>query len=408
MGAKRVLILEISFNGHHPTYVRWLLESEFAKSSEIILAARREMFEHPEILAASSRFTRYTIDVSRALEARLSDFSSLGLIRMSYAIGGLYRRICAGFARTQPVDFVIVPFVDDCIAGLAIPREGFAGVPWLAITMRTMFHYSEMGVIAGPQRFAVFRRWLVERILKQNSMISLLTIDPTLAEFANRQNEEFMHKITYLPDPAFRHSDLPTKTEARSRLGVPPDVPLIVLFGEISARKGLASLLGAAADPACSPHLHVMLAGRCKDRTELLDNPAFRRLLAQGQLHTIEGYVTGAEERQLLAAADCMWLGYMDFYGMSGVMVLSGRHGVPVLGSREGMIGYLVEKHGLGVIIEPRDHTSVVGALNRLVHDRAGFEQFGKNGIRAFERHDVAEFQRIVTERVTTKMRADP
>jgi glycosyltransferase involved in cell wall biosynthesis len=401
--ARCVLILEIGAGGHHPSYVRWLLESEFAKSSEIILAARREMFEHPEILGSQSKFEHHQIRVSETLEARLSDFSSIGLLRMSWAIGRLYRKICASLARTRRVDYVIVPFLDDCIVGIAQPREAFEGIPWTAITMRTMFHYSAMGVIAPRQRFGRVRRSLLYKILRQKSLDSVLTIDPTLAAFAKTQSYSFMRKVEYLPDPATYHPVLLGKIEARLQLGVPPEAALILLFGEISARKGAVLLLEAAADPLCLPGVHVMLAGRCKERAQIFENAAFHRLKADGRLHTIDGYVRGADEQRVLAAADCMWVGYTGFYGMSGVMVLSGRHGIPVLASREGLIGYLAKKLELGVIIEPRNRLSVVNALNRLAEEPEFFRQAGKNGISVFEKHDPTELQRLVTERVTVK-----
>ncbi len=395
----RVLILEVSSFGHHPTYIRWLLESELAKSSEVILAARREMFEHPEILACRSNFSRYQICISQKFEDDLSDFSSVGRLRMSWAIGRLYREICASLGRMHHLDFVIVPFLDDCILGLALPREAFGGIPWMTITMRTMFHYSEMGVTAKRQRFTAVRRWLFFKILKQKSMVSILTIDPTLADFAKRRHDGIMRKVEYLPDPATHHPLLPTKIEARLRLQVPADVTLVLLFGEISVRKGVHSLLEAAADPSCSPHVHIMLAGRCSKRSELLKNAAFQHLNAVGRLHIIDGYLRGEQERQVLSAADCMWLGYTNFYGMSGVMVLSGRHGVPVLAAREGLIGYLTKKHEIGVIIEPENRSSVVDALNRLGREPDLFRQAGKNAISVFENHDPIELQRLVTEK---------
>jgi glycosyltransferase involved in cell wall biosynthesis len=401
--ARRVLILEMSPAGHHPSYVRWLLESEFAKSSEIILAARQEMFEHPEIIGSRSKFMRYQIDVSQTFEAGLSDFSSIGLMRMSWATGRIYREVCASIARTHRVDYVIVPFLDDCIFGLALPREAFAGIPWMAITMRTMFHYSAMGVIAERLRFSAIRRLLLYKLLKQRSMDSVLTIDPTLAAFAGTRNDSFMRKIEYLPDPATYHPVLPTKKEARLQLKVPAEVALILLFGEISARKGVVSLLEAAADPSCSPRVHVMLAGRFPERAQILENAAFQRLKADGRIHTIDGYVRGADEQRVLAAADCMWLGYTGFYGMSGVMVLSGRHGMPVLASREGLIGYLAKKYEMGVIIEPGDRSSVVNGLNRLAEEPEFFQQAGKKGVAVFEKHEPAELQRLVTEKVTMK-----
>jgi glycosyltransferase involved in cell wall biosynthesis len=164
---------------------------------------------------------------------------------------------------------------------------------------------------------------------------------------------------------------------------VAPEMSLVVLFGEISAREGVVSLLEAAADPSCSPRVHVMMAGRFTERAQLLANTSFQRLKPDGRLYTIDGYVRGADERQVLSAADCVWLGYTEFYGMSGVTVLAGRHGVPVFASREGLIGYLAEKHEIGVIIEPRNRLSVVSALNRLVEERDLFRQAGKKrGVR--------------------------
>ena len=142
-----------------------------------------------------------------------------------------------------------------------------------------------------------------------------------------------------------------------------------------------------------------MLAGRWREPAELLENPAFGHLKEAGRLHTIDRYLLDEEERLVLSAANCMWLGYTDFYGMSGVMVLSGRHGVPVLASREGLIGHLAEKHQIGVIIEPRNKLSVISALNRLAIGDDFFRQAGNRGRSVFERHDPAELQRLVTEK---------
>jgi len=315
-------------------------------------------------------------------------------------IGRLYREVCRAVARTGRVDFVIVPFLDDCILGLSLPREAFGGIPWMAITMRTMFHYGEMGVVAPPQRFAGLRRWLLYRALRQNSMRCLLTIDPTLAAFAQKRSEIFMRKIDYLPDPSTLHTALPSKPAARLQLKVPLEACLVVIFGEISARKGVVFLLQAAADPRCSDRIHILLAGRCRDRERLVTSEPFRGLEAAGRIHMVDGYVRGAEERQVIAAADCMWVGHSDFYGTSGVMVLAARHGLPVLATEQGLIGYLARQHRIGVIIQPKNRMSVVAALNRLVEQPEWFAQAGVNGASAFKKHDPAEFQRLVAEKI--------
>lgn len=397
--SKRVLILELGATGHHPRYVRWLLESAIGNSAEIILASRKEMFEHPEIRDCTAPFTRHQIDVSPELEARIEDQSTAGLIRSSWITGNLYRKACTALARSAPIDFVIVPYFDNCVLGLAAPREAFGGIPWVTITMRTMFHYEDMAVIAPRQKFTAMRRFLFYRVLKQKNMIAVLTIDPTLADFAGKAGLPLLRKVEYLPDPAAYHKVLPSKAEARQQLAIPPEARIVLLYGVLSPRKGILLLLQALADSACSRQVHVLLAGRYQDADGVLKSEAFRSLSAEARIHAVHGYLGDDQERQILAAADCTWLGYTDFYGTSGIMVLSESHGIPVLATPEGLIGYFARKYEIGAVIEPHKRESVVAALNRLVTEPEFFSRAGKTGASVFQKHYFPEFQRIVTEK---------
>jgi glycosyltransferase involved in cell wall biosynthesis len=127
---------------------------------------------------------------------------------------------------------------------------------------------------------------------------------------------------------------------------------------------------------------------------------AFRRLESEGRIRFLDGYVQDAVEPDLLAAADCMWLGYIDFYGMSGVLVLAARHGVPVLAAHDGLIGYLARRYALGAVIEPRNRSSVVGALNRVAAEPEFFRRAGENAASAFEAHDPRQFKSLVAQTI--------
>ena len=133
--------------------------------------------------------------------------------------------------------------------------------------MQTMFHYQDMAVIAPRQKFTAIRRFLFYRVLKQKSMIAVLTIDPTLAEFAGKRGAPSLRKVEYLPDPAAYHKVLPSKLEARLQLAIPHEARIVLLYGELSARKGVLLLLQALADAACSRQVHVLLAGRYHELT---------------------------------------------------------------------------------------------------------------------------------------------
>ena len=116
-------------------------------------------------------------------------------------------------------------------------------------------------------------------------------------------------------------------------------------------------------------------------------------------------FVDDERERTVLAASDCMWVGYTDFYQMSGVMVLSGRHAIPVIATASGLIGYWTKKHNLGVVIDVSSRSSVVGALIQLVREPEIFARMGKNGINVFSQHNPAELQRLVTEKAMQSKR---
>jgi hypothetical protein len=400
---KRVLILEGVPVGHHPFYVRLLLQSELANSAKLILASPREMFDHPALVAFSALFQRHQIELGTEFE--LQSASSAALMRRSWNLGRLYRRTFIELSKSAPIDFVIVPYLDNCLMGLAAPSETFFGTAWLALTMRTMFHYPTMGVAAPKQSFTMIRRLLIHRILKQKSTAAILTTDPTLAEFAEKRREPWFGKIRYVPDPVSDHHALPSKEAARHRLNIPTQARVVLLYGEIGVRKGASLLVEAAAAPACSQQILVLLAGRYWGPKELLNSQAWQSLAAQGRIHAVNSLIDDELEQLLLAAADCMWIGYTDFYGVSGVMALAGRYAIPVLASEYGLVGHFARKYQLGAIIDPWNQSSIVAALNRLVNEPEFFERAGRNGVPVYQHHTPIALQRVVTDIVERSVR---
>jgi glycosyltransferase involved in cell wall biosynthesis len=393
--SKRVLILELGADGHHPFYVRLLLESGLADCAHIVLAGQHSLFTHRAITECPVAFERYQLELGLEHDLLWASHPT-AVFRRSWAIGKIYRSAHAELSSTAPFDLVIVPYLDDCLLGLAAPRRPFGGTRWLSITMRTMFHFDAMGVSAPAQRFTALRRWLTYRMLRQPTTAALLTIDPTLAQFAEKQREPMFRKIRYVPDPAPQHQPTLSQQQARQRLGIATDARLLLVYGDISMRKGIFALVEAAADAECSPRLHLLLAGRNRHARQLESAASWQSLISRQRIHLLEGFVDEEQERALMVAADCMWVGYIDFYGVSSVMALAASNAMPVIGSDSGLVGYLTRKHGLGAVVEPGNIASIVAALNRLVNEPEFFARAGRNGVAAFQDHAPIEFQRRV------------
>src|SRR5258708_4900301 len=232
--------------------------------------------------------------------------------------------------------------------------------------MRTQFHLPEMGVIASRKMGAGLRASLFRRLLKQPDLKELLTIDPTLIHYARHQQGAEFSKLQYLPDPSESLPPL-SKREARKSLGIPADCKAILVYGSLSERKGISHLIRAMNLPECPENVHVVVAGSQDEGVKaLLGSPAAASLIAADRLHLVSGYIPTSRVAQLVYASDAMWIGYIDFFTMSGVLVLASRHGLPSITTHQGIVGYLSRMHACGVPVDPRSEESIIEVLRRI------------------------------------------
>lgn len=387
-------IFNLSWEGHHPRYVRWILESDLARNFHIVLAAHADLIAHAELAACAVPFDSIAIPFTPDDTTLFSSSSSVDLARREYRVRAKYKSAMQQIERVRRVDLALVPFLDDCINAIAVAGSPFNSVPWLGLTMRTQFHFSKVGIDAPPPRFAAARKTLFKMLLRQRTFKTLLTIDPTLIDYATRLPSRGLKKLAYVPDPCEFHV-LPPRTEARTKLNIPEDAKVVLVYGALTERKGVFTLLQAAADPACPRRLHVLLAGKqYADMVAFLGGPVGEVLREQARIHTLPGYVPSTMESTLLAASDCMWLAYKEFYMMSSVFVLAARHGLPIVTSGQGVVGHLSREHKLGLQVDADSVPSVLTALQQVCDDASPVAS-RSGGPSAFAAHGVTEFQRV-------------
>jgi glycosyltransferase involved in cell wall biosynthesis len=108
------------------------------------------------------------------------------------------------------------------------------------------------------------------------------------------------------------------RDEARSRLGIPADSPVAMMFGQLRTDKGLNDLLAAASR---TEGLYLLIAGQelgalAAGRSQL-ESPELA-----GRVIVREGFLDMAEAAQLFAAADAVVLPY-EVASQSGVLLLA-------------------------------------------------------------------------------------
>ncbi len=395
MTVRNILVMDLSSAGHHPRYIRWILGSDACRCAKVEVAGPRELLEHSELSSVSAEFHGHTITLSAERKRTINSMqSSMALLRRQFTVRRVWQETFAEIHRKQRIDLVILPWADDCLDAIGLLGSPFGKTPWAGIALRPMFHFQKIGVRAPVGRLEWVREALFRRALRERRLAGLFTIDPTLVEFARSEFDvQEQKKLRFLPDPAVDHH-LEPRTVARKALGIPMDAKVVLAYGALSERKGIGPLIEAAADPNCPNDVHILLAGgHSPDVLPILEGAASASLRKQNRLQLIEGYQTDAGEARLLAASDCVWVGYLGFYTMSGILLLAARHGLPSIVSDAGLGDYFMKKHNFGLIVDPDNKRTIVAALRRVSTDPQWLSLAGGRGRSAFSRHSVTEFQ---------------
>jgi hypothetical protein len=396
----RVLIAAMESSGHRARLVRWVMESEVMCKAEVILSGARSLLEHKELIALRGQFVPQEVSIDEATVALLARSSFAGLVRKQTIYRSLYVRAVRQAKLGGAVDLVVLPAADDALDAWAILGTGFAGTPWVGISMRPVFHLAGMrGVVAPARRDDWIRNKLYRKVLRDRSLRKLLTIDPTMMDFASscfsRQERD---RLAYLPDPSLEY-DLPARGVSRAELAIPDDAHLVVLYGSLTARKGVTQLILAASAPQCPIGVHILLAGvQNREVKQFLQQEEAKALSVSGRLHVLEQYLDDRLERTVLSAADSMWLGYSKFYGMSGVLVLAVRHGLPCIFTRDGIIGYLGRKFAVGPEMDPDNLQTVIEALRCLTMNPQQYSRSLAEARQRFAIHSIEYFRSVISE----------
>jgi hypothetical protein len=396
----RFLIAALESSGHRARLVRWVLESEVMRQAEVIVSGRRSLLEHKELVALRRQFVPQEVIIDEATATALARSTWVDLVRKQTIYRSLYIRAVRQAKLGGVVDLVILPAADDALDAWAVLGTGFAATPWVGISMRPVFHLGSMrDVVAPSRRDDWVRNKLYRKVLRDRGLHRLLTFDPTMVDFASSSfSHQERDRIVYLPDPSLEY-ELPARGASRGELRIPDEAHLVLLYGSLTARKGVSQLICAASAPQCPISIHILLAGvQNGEVKQLLQQEEAKALSVSGRLHVLEQYLDDRLERTVLSAADSMWLGYSKFYGMSGVLVLAVRHGLPCIFTREGVIGYLGRKFAVGPEIDPDNIGTVVEALRRLTRMPQQYSRSLAEARQRFAVHDIEYFRSVISQ----------
>ena len=102
-------------------------------------------------------------------------------------------------------------------------------------------------------------------------------------------------------------------------------------------------------------------------------------------------YISSELETAYYCAADIIWLGYKDHFGMSGVLIKAAVCNREVLACKEGLIGKLTNEHQLGLTTNTDNPEDVAEALGELLQKNVTFDNTQRENFA--KAHNIEHFQ---------------
>ena len=277
------------------------------------------------------------------------------------------------------VQWALVPFLDGLLA------RALRGRGWRIV-------YTVHDPLPGPERpvAARHRRCLLSRV------DALIVHTPSLERALVASYPEVAGRVRVIPHGGVP-GPLPTETDrgdARLRLGLPTDGPLLLFFGMIKPYKGLEDLLSAIpAVLARFPRCRLLVAGEplmpMRPVAQQIDRLGLRRAVTLRL-----GFVPQDQVAAYFTAADLVLAPYREI-AASGVVVTAQDHARAVVVTRVGGLPEFVEPDACGLVVPPRDPAALADAICRALADPGELIRMGQRAHRRIaEDHDWTDVAR--------------
>lgn len=327
-----------------------------------------------------------------------NDASRVALLRYQWR---QWKSFQAGLSRSavaRTSDVVYVNVLDYCDKVIALRGSPFGSRPFVGLALGINHHHAHCGLRGSSRQRSGLNARLFRRLLAVSQFRTLATIDPLLRDYSISTRLRHAKKIIDAPDLAHLGQLIPREM-ARQTVGLRDDQVGILIYGSLTARKGLYVLLKALLHERASDALVAVVAGSPdRDASEILKGSVAACLRRQGRLLEFPGFQTETQEGTHFGAADIVWLGYCGFSGMSGVALQAAAAGLPVLACREGLIGWLADTQGMGPTVNVEDTASVAITLSRLAIDPEARARYGMRGKKVAEQRSPEQFAAIICD----------
>jgi glycosyltransferase involved in cell wall biosynthesis len=396
----RLLIFELGYGGHYPSYIRYLCDywrKQKQAGKLFMVVSPQFLQQHQDVVEFAAGGVggnevgdRPDTDVSNIEAADLAklqdtaaniEFISITepeadqLTPRSSPLARARRalqewQLLRQYAQCLKASHCLLLYLDSFQTAIALHQQ--LPCPFSGIYFRPTFHYRQFSdyVATRKEKIQVWReRFILPRVLHNPQLHSFFCLDPFAVKPINHLTGTT--KAVYLPDPVVQVSHVQTQVEEfKQKLGIKTDRTSLLLFGALyDRRKGLIQVLEALLqlEPERQRKICLVLAGQLF-RTQ---KPEIDRLLIQLEQNSVvqlviqDQFVSEAEMKLFYASADIILAPYQRHVGMSGIVVEAAAAGRPLICSDYGLMGQVVRQYQLGITVDATDPSAIAQGIKK-------------------------------------------
>ena len=348
-----ILIFEPRLSGHHPQYLRYILEAAVQVADKVSLVTTTKFYDLPE----------YQVHLSGACDnvdvLPIDDSDHMAGIKRDYHHFGLLN---AQIAALKP-DRVWVAYIDRIAQIAGVMR--FFSRSWSSA-------HPQVKVTGLLFRGAAAYQWNTALVTLKDKLSlwaatkapveRLYTVDNVLHDYLAQRN---IGHCYLMPEPVessqpFEQAGLP----ARLQLPEHQDAHYIVSLGGQNYRKGVDLLITAFLQSDAAEHDYLILAGMLNGdiRAQLDDNRDHRlagNILVKDELLTIE------QIQMYLEVSSYVAVPYPEHIGSSSFVIRASVARKPLIASNSGWIGWTTERYKLGFACNVKDIAELSATISK-------------------------------------------
>ena len=390
----RIVLFDLAIDGHHLSYASFIIRYLQEKGHSIAFVT----------LKPDDRITRLIEKYPGLIVEYVGDAQSIQrkdfLGKHFQTLHGLQR--CFEFANSYRADVVHLLHMDSCDVPLYFLRRRLRWRTWRLFGTLWWLHFIHTEGDDATIKTKIYhkiRPVALRRVFEDGVLNALFVHTERIKENLLRYyrwSKHFGERVVVVPDAVETLDFSCSQEEARKKLNLPLNIPILLCFGGLRGQKGLDILFAAVKN--VHQRFALVVAGTPGGFTQGDVNRWKKDLPASVQVIDRIEFIPEDEMLYYFASADGVVLPYRkSFKGTSGVFQHAAGARKPVIVHDVGEIGRTVGAFSLGILVNPDSLSDLSQAIKHfLSHRKEITEQVIPNAIRYTERHH----WRVMTSKV--------